>query len=119
MSAPRFNHCSSRCCHSLYCWQRLPLQLSLSQSQYLKATRSKGFTINESVEKPFQVGPVVLQKTLYKFNVLLPARRPGTYDFGFVGDSKHPRLQPYTSLDKSKGFWEFKWTGYTVVPDSV
>ena len=33
---------------------------------------TKGFTINEAVAKPFQAGPVVLQKAYNKFNVVAP-----------------------------------------------
>jgi aspergillopepsin I len=32
----------------------------------------KGFTINQSVPKPFQAGPVVLQRAYRKFNLAVP-----------------------------------------------
>jgi len=37
-----------------------------------QAATKKGFTINEGVPKPFQAGPVLLQKAYNKFNVAVP-----------------------------------------------
>lgn len=36
-------------------------------------TPKKGFTIPQSVAKPYQAGPVALQKTYLKFNSAVPA----------------------------------------------
>lgn len=38
-----------------------------------QAEVKKGFTINQSVAKPFRAGPVVLQKTYLKYNSAVPA----------------------------------------------
>lgn len=39
---------------------------------------------------------------------------PGTYDFGYIDDSKHTGDIHYTEVDNSNGFWEFTSTGYGV-----
>ena len=39
---------------------------------------------------------------------------PGTYDFGFIDDSKHTGPITYTKVNNGRGFWEFTGTGYGV-----
>jgi aspergillopepsin I len=48
------------------------------------------------------------------FTVDLKKGAPGTYDFGFIDDSKHTGDITYTPIDNSQGFWEFTGTGYQV-----
>ncbi|KIW71976.1 hypothetical protein PV04_00201 [Phialophora macrospora] len=48
------------------------------------------------------------------FTVDLKKGVPGTYDFGFIDDSKHTGDITYTPIDNSQGFWEFTGTGYQV-----
>lgn len=48
------------------------------------------------------------------FTVDLKHQAPGTYDFGFIDDSKHTGEIIYTDIDSSQGFWEFTGTGYGV-----
>ncbi|ETN38819.1 uncharacterized protein HMPREF1541_06858 [Cyphellophora europaea CBS 101466] len=48
------------------------------------------------------------------FTVDLKKGAPGTYDFGFIDDSKHTGEIHYTDIDSSQGFWEFTGTGYGV-----
>ena len=54
----------------------------------------------------------VLESNL--FTVDLKKGAPGTYDFGFIDDSKHTGDITYTPIDNSQGFWEFTGTGYQV-----
>lgn len=46
------------------------------------------------------------------FTADLKKGAPGTYDFGFVDDSKHTGSVTYTSVDSSNGFWEFTANGF-------
>jgi aspergillopepsin I len=48
------------------------------------------------------------------FTVDLKKGEPGTYDFGFIDDSKYTGGITYTPVDNSQGFWEFTGTGYGV-----
>ncbi|EXJ65384.1 hypothetical protein A1O7_01725 [Cladophialophora yegresii CBS 114405] len=48
------------------------------------------------------------------FTVDLKKGVPGSYDFGFIDDSKHTGEITYTPIDNSRGFWEFTGTGYQV-----
>ena len=48
------------------------------------------------------------------FTVDLKHGEPGTYDFGYIDDSKHTGEIVYTDIDSSQGFWEFTGTGYGV-----
>ena len=48
------------------------------------------------------------------FTVDLKKGAPGTYDFGFIDDSKYTGDITYTPVDSSQGFWEFTGTGYAV-----
>jgi aspergillopepsin I len=48
------------------------------------------------------------------FTADLKKGAPGTYDFGFIDDSKHTGDITYTPIDNSNGFWEFTGTGYQV-----
>lgn len=48
------------------------------------------------------------------FTVDLKKGEPGTYDFGFIDDSKYTGDINYTPIDNSQGFWEFTGTGYAV-----
>lgn len=40
--------------------------------------------------------------------------QPGTYDFGFIDDSKHTGDITYTPVNTANGFWEFTGTGYQI-----
>ena len=48
------------------------------------------------------------------FTVDLKKGEPGTYDFGFIDDSKHTGEITYTKVNNAQGFWEFTGTGYGV-----
>lgn len=48
------------------------------------------------------------------FTVDLKHGQPGTYDFGFIDDSKYSGEIVYTDINTSQGFWEFTGTGYGV-----
>ena len=48
------------------------------------------------------------------FAVDLKKGEPGTYDFGFIDDSKHTGDITYTAVDNSQGFWGFTSSGYKV-----
>jgi hypothetical protein len=48
------------------------------------------------------------------FTADLQAGGPGSYDFGFIDDSKYTGSITYTAVDNSQGFWEFTGTGYAV-----
>jgi aspergillopepsin I len=48
------------------------------------------------------------------FTVDLKKGAPGTYDFGFIDNSKHTGQITYTPVDSSQGFWEFTSTGYGI-----
>jgi aspergillopepsin I len=48
------------------------------------------------------------------FTVDLKKGVPGTYDFGFIDDSKHTGTITYTPVNTANGFWEFTGTGYGV-----
>ena len=54
----------------------------------------------------------ILEQNL--FTVDLKKGAPGTYDFGFIDDSKHTGEITYTPIDNSQGFWQFTGTGYQV-----
>ncbi|KAL9127012.1 MAG: hypothetical protein Q9217_004027 [Psora testacea] len=53
------------------------------------------------------------------FAVNLKKGQPGTYDFGFVDDSKHTGEITYTTVDNSRGFWGFTTSGYKVGDGSM
>ena len=44
----------------------------------------------------------------------LKSGTPGTYDFGYIDDSKYTGEITYTDINTSQGFWEFTGTGYGV-----
>ncbi|KAG8526929.1 uncharacterized protein KY384_008358 [Bacidia gigantensis] len=48
------------------------------------------------------------------FAVDLKKGQAGTYDFGFIDDSKHTGEITYTPVDDSQGFWGFTTSGYKV-----
>jgi aspergillopepsin I len=48
------------------------------------------------------------------FTADLKKGAPGSYDFGFIDDSKHTGDIVYTPVDSSNGFWEFTAGGYGV-----
>lgn len=48
------------------------------------------------------------------FTVDLKAGAPGTYDFGYIDDSKHTGEITYTKINNAQGFWEFTGTGYGI-----
>ncbi|KAL6716119.1 hypothetical protein ACLMJK_005685 [Lecanora helva] len=48
------------------------------------------------------------------FAVDLKKGAPGSYDFGFIDDSKYTGDITYTAVDNSQGFWGFTASGYTV-----
>lgn len=53
------------------------------------------------------------------FTVDLKHNAPGTYDFGFIDDSKHTGTIQYTAINPAQGFWEFTGTGYQVGQDNT
>lgn len=48
------------------------------------------------------------------FTATLKHAAPGSYDFGFIDDSKHSGEIFYTDVDNSQGFWQFTPSGYSV-----
>lgn len=44
----------------------------------------------------------------------LKHHRPGSFDFGYINQSKYTGELTYTSVDKSQGFWGFTFDGYAV-----
>lgn len=48
------------------------------------------------------------------FAVDLKKGVPGTYDFGYIDNTKHTGTITYTPVTSSRGFWEFTGTGYGV-----
>jgi hypothetical protein len=52
------------------------------------------------------------------FTADLKKGAPGTYEFGFIDNSKYTGDINYTPIDNSQGFWEFTGTGYGVGDDN-
>ena len=79
------------------------LGLAFSKINTVKPTQQKTFFDNalESLDAPL-------------FAVDLKKGRPGTYDFGFIDNSKHTGEITYTPVDSSQGFWGFTTSGYKV-----
>jgi aspergillopepsin I len=48
------------------------------------------------------------------FAVTLKYHAPGTYDFGYIDNSKYKGQLTYTDVDSSQGFWMFTADGYGV-----
>lgn len=48
------------------------------------------------------------------FAASLKHNAPGTYDFGFIDNTKYTGSLTYTSVDSSQGFWMFTTDGYKV-----
>lgn len=47
------------------------------------------------------------------FAVTLKHNAPGTYDFGFIDNSKYTGQLAYTPVDNSQGFWSFTADSYS------
>ncbi|KAL9105890.1 MAG: hypothetical protein Q9227_009001 [Pyrenula ochraceoflavens] len=54
----------------------------------------------------------LLQSQVFTANLF--KGKAGTYDFGFIDDSKHTGSITYTPISSAQGFWEFSGTGYAV-----
>lgn len=48
------------------------------------------------------------------FTATLKHQQPGSYDFGFIDDSKHGGTINYVPVDFSQGFWQFDVDSYSV-----
>lgn len=48
------------------------------------------------------------------FTVDLKKNAPGSYNFGFIDNSKYTGSITYVPVDSSRGFWEFTSSGYSV-----
>ncbi|EFQ97670.1 aspergillopepsin-F [Nannizzia gypsea CBS 118893] len=48
------------------------------------------------------------------FTCTLKHGEPGTYDFGYIDDSKHTGEIAYTQVDNSNGWWGFTADGYSI-----
>ncbi|MCJ1428718.1 Type I transmembrane sorting receptor [Sticta canariensis] len=48
------------------------------------------------------------------FTADLKKGKPGSYDFGFIDDSKYTGNITYVSVDTSQGFWTFTIKGYAI-----
>ncbi|KAF7165572.1 hypothetical protein CNMCM5623_009757 [Aspergillus felis] len=48
------------------------------------------------------------------FAATLKYHAPGTYDFGYIDNSKYTGQLTYTNVDSSQGFWMFTTDGYAV-----
>lgn len=44
---------------------------------------------------------------------------PGSYDFGFIDDSKYTGQMTYVPVDKSQGFWGLTLNGYAVGTENI
>lgn len=58
------------------------------------------------------------------FTAVLKHQAPGSYDFGYIDNSKYTGSISYTPVDSSQGFWAFNVDSYTVgsgssVPASI
>ena len=53
------------------------------------------------------------------FAVVLKHQEPGSYDFGFLDDSKYSGSITYTDVDSSEGYWGFTADGYGIGSGSV
>lgn len=84
------------------------LGLAFSSINTVTPTQQKTFfdNISSSLDQPI-------------FTADLPHNQPGTYDFGFIDDSKYTGTIEYTSVDNSQGFWGFTADGYAVGDGSV
>ncbi|EKG12524.1 Peptidase A1, partial [Macrophomina phaseolina MS6] len=70
-------------------------------------------TVQPQPQKTFfdTVGDSLAKKL---FAVTLKKGEAGTYDFGFLDNSKYTGEIVYTDVDTSNGFWEFKPDGYAI-----
>ena len=82
--------------------------LSFSTGNQVKPTPQQTFFDNAASS---------LQSPLFTCDLKRGA--PGSYDFGFIDDSKHTGEITYTSVDNSQGFWGFTTSGYAVGGASV
>lgn len=48
------------------------------------------------------------------FAVTLKHNAPGSYDFGYIDNSKYTGKITYTDVDNSQGFWGFTADGYAI-----
>lgn len=48
------------------------------------------------------------------FTVDLKKNAPGSYNFGFIDNSKYKGTITYVPVDSSRGFWKFTSNGYSV-----
>ncbi|KAL8704530.1 MAG: hypothetical protein Q9201_002304 [Fulgogasparrea decipioides] len=84
------------------------LGLAFDSLNTVKPTKQKTFFTNVS---PSLSAPL--------FTVDLKKGAPGTFDFGFVDDSKHTGEVSYVDVDNSRGFWTFTSSGYSVGEGSL
>lgn len=77
--------------------------LSFSSGNQVRPRRQKTFFDNaaSSLESPL-------------FTCDLKRGAPGSYDFGFIDDSKYTGEITYTNVDNSQSFWGFTTSGYAV-----
>ena len=79
------------------------LGLAFSKINTVKPTGQQTFFDNAS---PNLAAPL--------FTCDLRPQTPGSYDFGFIDNSKYVGNIEYTPVDSSRGFWEFTSPGYQV-----
>ncbi|KAI9721283.1 MAG: hypothetical protein M1812_002445 [Candelaria pacifica] len=48
------------------------------------------------------------------FSAYLKRNQPGSYDFGFIDNSKYKGSLTYTNVNTANGFWEFTSNGYAI-----
>ncbi|MCJ1465744.1 Type I transmembrane sorting receptor [Pseudocyphellaria aurata] len=84
------------------------LGLSFSQINRVQPTKQKTFLDNA---KSSLTAPL--------FTVDLKKGSPGTYSFGFIDDAKYTGEIAYVPVDNSRGFWEFKASGFAVGGESL
>jgi hypothetical protein len=88
-----------------YCWGFLGL--GMSSGNTVKPVKQPTFLDNI---KSSLASPV--------FTADLKSTVPGTYGFGFIGNSYSGRIQ-YAPVDRTSIWWEFAITGYRVGPQTV
>lgn len=88
-----------------YSWGLLGLGMSIGNT--VKPVQQLTFFDNIKV---FLTSPV--------FTADLKAAAPGTYGFGFIGNSYTGNIQ-YAPIDQTSQYWKFAITGYRVGPETV
>lgn len=91
---------------------------SINTGMVATKDKKKGFLLTRTPVKPqaqttfFDTVKEDLDSPL--FAVTLKHGAPGSYDFGFVDQSKYTGSLTYADVDNSQGFWMFTASGYAI-----